>query len=230
MDRVKVPNGASVDAEGVHVEVTGELVPIVQVNLEMGKSIYFEHHILLAKDPNLRIGIHPLGRGLARRLLGGLPLLLLGAEGPGHIAFSRDGVGEIVAVPLEGGREVDVLEHRFVCATGGVDYGYTRVKGLFNMLGSATGFWMDRFRGTGLVILHAYGNVVERDLGPGEAIDIEPGAWLYKDPAVSMQMHLTSLRQGLFASSQGFSMARFTGPGRIAYQSLTPMLEYQAGE
>ncbi len=29
--------------------------------------------------------------------------------------------------------------------------------------------------------------IFERDLAPGEAIDIEPGAWLWKDPSVTMQ-------------------------------------------
>lgn len=39
----------------------------------------------------------------------------------------------------------------------------------------------------GLVLLHGYGNVFERNLQPGESLDIEPGAWLWKDPSVSMQ-------------------------------------------
>ena len=177
----------------------------------------------------MELGLHPLGRGLSRRLLGGLPLVLLGARSAGRISFSRDGVGQMVALSLAG-EAVDVMEHRFVCASENVSYGYQRVRGLFNMFGSGTGFWLDRFEGTGLVLLHAYGNVVERSLGAGEEVDIEPGAWLYQDPGVGMQMHLVSLRQGLFASSQGFTMARLRGPGRIAYQSLTPMLEQKPGE
>jgi uncharacterized protein (AIM24 family) len=211
------------------VRVHGELVPIAEVELAGGEGVYFEHHIILAKDPSVELVIHPLGRGLAKRMLGGLPLVLLAARGRGTISFSRDGAGQMVALNLSG-EAVDVLEHRFVCASEQVAYGYQRIRGLFNMFGSGSGFWMDRFEGTGLVLLHAYGNVVERTLGAGEEVDVEPGAWLYKDPSVGMQMHVVSLRQGLFASSQGFTMARFRGPGRIAYQSLTPVLEAQPGE
>jgi len=224
-----VPSGQEIEGPGVRIRVHGELVPIAEVELSDGEGVYFEHHIILSKDPSVELGMHPFGRGLARRLLGGLPLLLLEARGRGRIAFSRDGVGQMVALTLNG-EAVDVMEHRFVCASDHVSYGYQRVRGLFNMFGSGTGFWMDRFEGTGVVLLHAYGNVVERVLAAGEEVDVEPGAWLYKDPGVTMQMHLVSLRQGLFASSQGFTMARFRGPGRIAYQSLDPVLEAQPGE
>lgn len=217
-----VASGQELTLPGIRVQVHGELVPIAEVQLSGGQGIYFEHHVVLTKDPSLELRIHPLGKGLLKRMLGGLPLILLETKGTGSISFSRDGVGQMVGLSLAN-EAVDVLEHRFVCASDGVNYGYERVKGLFNMFGSGTGFWIDRFQGTGFVLLHAYGNVVERTLGAGEEVDIEPGAWLYKDPTVTMQMHLISLKQGLFASSQGFSMARFRGPGRIAYQSLTPV-------
>lgn len=51
--------------------------------------------------------------------------------------------------------------------------------------------------------LHGYGNVFEKELAPHEQIDIEPGGWLYKDLG-------------------GFSlfMNRFTGPGKVALQSM----------
>ncbi len=224
-----VPSGQEIEGPGARIRVHGELVPIAEVELTGGEGVYFEHHIILAKDPSVELTIHPLGRGLARRLLGGLPLVLLAARGSGRISFSRDGVGQMVALTLNG-EAIDVMEHRFVCASDHVTYGYQRVRGLFNMFGSGTGFWMDRFEGTGVVLLHAYGNVVERTLDVGEEVDVEPGSWLYKDPGVSMHMRLVSLKQGLFASSQGFTMARFRGPGRIAYQSLTPILEAQTGE
>jgi uncharacterized protein (AIM24 family) len=226
---VLVRSGQELDGQGIRVRIHGELVPIAEVGLAGGEGVYFEHHIVLSKDPSVELAIHPLGRGLARRLLGGLPLILLRAHGSGTISFSRDGVGQMVAINL-GGEAIDVMEHRFICASDQVRYGYQRVRGLFNMFGSGTGFWMDRFEGTGIVLLHAYGNVVERTLGAGEEVDVEPGSWLYKDPEVHMQMHVVSLRQGLFASAQGFTMARFRGPGRIAYQSLTPVLEVQSGE
>ncbi|SPF41149.1 hypothetical protein SBF1_2440003 [Candidatus Desulfosporosinus infrequens] len=37
----------------------GELVPMLTVELMDGQSIFFEHHILLWKHPDIKIGIRP---------------------------------------------------------------------------------------------------------------------------------------------------------------------------
>ena len=66
-----------------------------------------------------------------------------------------------------------------------MDYTFERVKGFANMLFGGTGFFIDKFGSSseGIIWLHGYGNVFEKKLAAGESIDIEPGGWLYKDPA-----------------------------------------------
>jgi uncharacterized protein (AIM24 family) len=97
-----------------------------------------------------------------------------------------------------------------------------RIKGLANVLFGGQGMYMDRFVTTntpGLVILHGYGNVFERRLAAGEAILVEPGAFLYKDASVTMQVEFQKLGSGLFGAT-GMSLAKMTGPGRIGIQSM----------
>lgn len=62
-------------------------------------------------------------------------------------------------------------------------------------------------------------------LGPGEAIDVEPGGWIYKDPTVSMQTIAQSLSSGIFGSAASFAFNRFVGPGRLGVQSMYVPLE-----
>ncbi len=81
---------------------------------------------------------------------------------------------------------------------------------------------MDRFITTstpGLLILHGYGNVFERRLGAGESIMVEPGAFLYKDSSVNMDVEFQKLGAGFFGGST-MSMAKLTGPGRVGIQSM----------
>src|SRR5439155_713966 len=78
-------------------------------------------HVLLWKDPQVTVSTMPL-RGGWKRLFAGLPLIMTQAQGPGHIAFSRDAPGEMVALPLQPGQAVDVREHVFMVATGQVTY------------------------------------------------------------------------------------------------------------
>lgn len=206
---------------GVTYHLDGELVPVLTV--EIGSvPVYFEHHVLLWKDTRTEIGIKSLS-GAFKRVLSGMPVFMTEAHGPGRIAFSRDGAGHLFAMHLNQGQSLDVREHQFLAATDQLDYTFTRVKGIANMLMSGTGFFIDTFtahKGDGILWLHGYGNVFEVFLNVGEQIDIEPGGWVYKDRSVTMETQFQKLSTGVFASSGQIVWNRFRGPGRVGIQSM----------
>ena len=215
------------------VRVEGELVPVVDIELGPRTGVYFEHHILLWKQPQVRLGFLGL-QNAGKRFFAGLQIFISTAQGPGNIAMSREAPGQIVALRIRPGQPpVDVREHQFLMATNGVAYDFYWQTGLANVFFSRSGLFIDRFSATneeGLLLLHGYGNVFEKQLGPGEQIDVEPGAWLWKDATVRMDT-VTVLQSGgggglmgaLGALVGGASlvMNRFTGPGRLGLQSMT---------
>jgi uncharacterized protein (AIM24 family) len=206
---------------GVSYHLDGELTPVLTVDVSR-TSVYFEHHILLWKHPTVQIRIKPMA-GALKRMVAGMQVFVTEASGPGMIAFSRDGPGHIVPIHLPQGRELEVREHQFLAATDAIDYSFTRVRGVSNMLFGGTGFFIDKFhshRGDGILWLHGYGNVFDKVLQPGESIDIEPGGWLYKEPGVRMETVVDRLTSGLFGAAVNLVVNRFTGPGRVGIQSM----------
>jgi uncharacterized protein (AIM24 family) len=202
-------------------QVEGEIVPSAEINLGAADSIFFEHHVMLWKDERVGMSVMQLPGGM-KRAFAGMPFIISVASGPGRIAFSRDATGELVVLPLHPGMELDVREHAFLLASNQIAYSFIKIKGLANILFGGQGMYMDRFVTTGspgLLILHGYGNVFERRLGPGETIMLEPGAFLYKDSSVTMEVEFIKIGQGLFGSKT-MSMAKMTGPGRIGIQSM----------
>jgi uncharacterized protein (AIM24 family) len=186
-----------------------------------GDSIFFEHHVMLWKDENVPMTILQLAGGM-KRAFAGMPFIVSVATGPGRIAFSRDATGELVVLPLHPGMELDVREHAFLLSSHQIAYSFVRIKGLANILFGGQGMYMDRFVTTGvpgLLILHGYGNVFERRLRLGESIMVEPGAFLYKDSTVTMQVEFQRLGSGFFGGTN-MSLARMTGPGRVGIQSM----------
>lgn len=206
---------------GVTYHLDGELVPALTIELPEGHTVYFEHHILLWKSTNLNIGVKQM-KGALKRMMAGIQIFVTEASGPGQIAFSRDGAGHILALHMAKGQELHVREHQFLAATQNIDYTFERVKGVANMLLGGTGFFIDKFhshQGEGILWLHGYGNVFEKVLAPGEQIDVEPGGWLYKESTVQMQTNIQRLSTGLLAG-MNLITNRFTGPGRVALQSM----------
>lgn len=217
-----LPTGVRNEAyAGVTYHIEGELVPVLQIELQ-AQAVYFEHYILLWKEPDVQIDVKAM-KGAFKRVMSGIPIFLTRASGNAKIAFSRDGAGHVIAMHMAAGEVIDVREHQFLAATESVEYGYTRVKGASNMLFSGSGFFIDSFecrQNAGILWLHGYGNMFEVTLGPGEQIDIEPGGWVYKDHSVQMQTQRQSLKTGVFASAGALVWNRFTGPGRVGLQSM----------
>ena len=57
-------------------------------------------------------------RGGWKRMMAGLPLIMMEAHGPGHIALSDNHAGEVIALPLQHGQRCGSSEHRFLCRDG----------------------------------------------------------------------------------------------------------------
>jgi len=161
--------------------------------------------------------------GAVKRKIAGLEFFVTRTAGAGHIAFSRDSPGQCVPLHLRQGEGLDVREHQFLAATDNLDYSFERIKGVQNMLLGGSGFFMDKFRasdGDAIVWLHGHGNVFLVALGDGEQLDVEAGAWLYKDPSVQLEAVTMGLKSGVFGGGGKLTWNRFTGPGRLAIQTL----------
>jgi uncharacterized protein (AIM24 family) len=155
------------------------------------------------------------------------------AQGPGHIAFSKDEPGEVIALPLHPGKAVDVREHLLMVATGNVAYDwissniwFTTRNGNERETHYPLGMYLDRFSvgggQPGLLLLHGAGNVFVRNLAPGEMILVKPTAFLMKDTSVNMHLHME--RPGASYRSwrtwgERYLWLRLYGPGRVAVQS-----------
>ncbi|GAB4007294.1 AIM24 family protein [Nocardioides ultimimeridianus] len=215
------------------VQIEGDLVPVADFALDAGDSVYFSHHNLLWAEPGVRITNHPNAGGW-KRLLAGMPSYMLDATGPGRIGISDNHAGEVIAVPLPAGGAMWVREHRFLAATGSIDYTFVRT-GMWFQTGYGDdrethyplGMYDDVFvarEQPGLLLLHAPGNSFIRDLAPGEHILVQPRSLLYKDLSVQMGLHLEAPSMRGWSTWRRFQVRtmflRLVGPGRVAVHSV----------
>ena len=179
--------------------------------------------MLLWKETQVDIELKKLPGGIKRKIAG-LEYFVTRTSGSGRIAFSPADMspGQCVPMHLSQGEGLDVREHQFLAATDNLDYSFERIKGVQNMLLGGSGLFMDKFRakdGDALVWLHGHGNVFLVNLGDGEQLDVEAGAWLYKDPSVQLEAVTMGLKTGLMGGGGKLTWNRFTGPGRLAIQT-----------
>jgi len=213
-------------------QIEGEYVPVCDFNLAAGDAVYFAHHTLLWRDLSVTLQRMSL-KGSLKRIFAGMSVVMTEAVGPGHIAFSADVPGEVVAIPLQRGQSVHVREHVFLAATKSIAYDwhmcgvcfYTQT-GKDRETHFPIGNFLDEFSAAddhGLLLLHGGGNVFTRDLAAGEWLLIKPSAFLFRDPSVGMGMCLDST-PGIIQSQQ-ILWLQLVGPGRIGVQSAYPHVE-----
>lgn len=208
-------------------QIEGIYVPVADFNLASGDSVYFAHHVLLWKDVQVEIKRMPLA-GAFTRMLAGLPIVMTAAHGPGHIAFSRDEPGEMIALPLQHGQSIDVREHLLLAATSNVNYSWFDTGVWFSTRRDndteyhyPLGQFMDRFTALerpGLLLLHASGNVFVRELAAGQSLLVKPTALVYKDHSVNMSLNI-QYPTGYWVNSHRLIWLHLVGPGRVAIQS-----------
>ena len=126
----KIDNG---QGPGLTYRVEGELVPVLHIRTDGTMPIFFEHHVILWKDPAMQIGMHQL-QGAFKRVIAGMPVFMTETQSPGEVAFSRDDPGHVLSIHLQPGQAILVREHQFLAATGNVAYTLTGSRGVSNML------------------------------------------------------------------------------------------------
>ena len=85
-----------------HCQIEGTTVPVADFSLAAQEMIYFSHHALLWTDPSTRLTNMSM-RGGWKRMKAGMPLIMMEAHGPGHMALSDNAAGEVIALPLRTG-------------------------------------------------------------------------------------------------------------------------------
>ncbi len=217
-----------------HCQIAGTAVPVAEFSLAQDDWIYFSHHVLLWTDTVARLGNMPM-RGGWNRVMAGLPLIMVEARGPGHLALSDNHAGEVVALPLHHGQQMWVREHRFLCATGNIGYDW-QSNDVWYVTGTGddqethypmgqSGDVFTARDAPGLLLLHAPGNTFIRDLQPGQSLLVQPSSLLYRDVSVRVNLHLEYPRNRGFAFwssrwSYRSIWVRLHGPGRVAVQSV----------
>lgn len=100
-------------APGLVYRIEGELVPVLHMQLDGSVPIYFEHHVILWKDPGMQIGMHQM-KGAFKRIVAGMPVFMTECKSAGDVAFSRDDPGHVLSLHLQPGQAILVREHQFL--------------------------------------------------------------------------------------------------------------------
>ena len=205
-------------------EIKGGAFPIVICTLQKGETMKNETGSMAFMTSNMNMDTNTGGgllKGLGRALAGDTVFLnFFTAESDGEqIGFSSCTPGKIMAIKLDGSNTIIGQKNAFLAAEESVDIDiYFRNKlgtGIFG----GEGFILQKFTGNGMVFLEIDGEVIEKDLEPGEKLLVDPGHIAAMEESIDFDIErVKGAKNVLFG--EGLFFSKLTGPGKVWIQTM----------
>jgi len=206
-------------------KIIGDVMQALQINLRQGEEVFAEAGAMLYMGPGIELQAKMQGglmKGLMRKFLAGESLFMSAFRcntATAHMALANPIAGKIFPLELNG---TTVLAERnaYLCAIGNVDLSVAFTKKFGAGLFGGEGFILQKLSGNGLVFLHAGGNMLEFNLGPGEQLRVDTGCIVSMAETVVYDIQFVGgFRNALFGG-EGLFYATLTGPGHVVLQTL----------
>ena len=209
--------------------IVGTTMPVLEFALGANDAIISEAGELSWMTQTIQMTTHTqMGGGggflgAIKRVAGGGSLFMteyraIGA--PGEVAFATRVPGHIVPVEVGPGHEFMVHRHGFLCATAQIELGVGFQQSLGAGIFGGDGFLLQRISGYGMAWLELSGEVIVKDLRPGETLRVHPGHVGAFQSSVSFQITRVPGLKNMIFGGDGIFLAALTGPGRVWLQTL----------
>ena len=209
--------------------IVGTTMPVLECLLTPGESLISEAGELSWMTQTIAMTTHTQmagGGGIfgaIKRVAGGGTLFMTEytAQGmAGEVAFAAKIPGHILPLEIGPGHEVLIHRHGFLCATPQIQLGVGFQQSLGAGIFGGDGFLLQKVSGLGTAWLELGGEVVVRDLQPGETLRVHPGHVGAFQSSVSFQITRIQGIRNMFFGGDGIFLAALTGPGRVWLQTL----------
>jgi uncharacterized protein (TIGR00266 family) len=209
--------------------IVGTTMPVLEVLLQPGEQLISEAGELSWMTQSITMSTHTQMAGgggffgALKRVAGGGTLFMTeytAYGSPGEVAFCTKVPGHILPVEIGQGHEFMLHRHGFLCATPQVQLSVGFQQSLGAGIFGGDGFLLQKVNGMGTCWLELSGEVVIRDLAPGETLRVHPGHVGAFQGSVSFQITTIPGIKNMIFGGDGIFMAALTGPGRVWLQTL----------
>lgn len=213
----------------MQTRIQGTTMPVLDVQLDPNESIFSESGELSWMTGSIQMTTHTqMGGGgglfgVLKRVAGGGSIFMTeyrAVQYPGEVSFATKVPGHIVPVQVAPGQEYLVHRHGFLCATPQVTISVGFQQSLGAGIFGGSGFLLQRIAGYGMAWLELSGELIMKNLAPGETLLVHPGHVGAFQASVGFQITTVPGIRNLIFGGDGIFLAVLTGPGTIWLQTL----------
>jgi len=208
-------------------KISGAMMQTVEIDLAPGETVFSQTACMCWMNDLIDMDTHTGGglmSGFMRSLGGGSFFVTdFTSRGNGHVAFAPRFPGVIMPIVLRPGQSLICRKETFLVAEKSVQLEIAWQQRLGAGLFGGQGFVLQKVTGPGTVFLDLSGEVVERDLAPGERLLVNAGHVGIMDPTIHFDIQMVKGFKNILFGGEGLFLATLTGPGHVALQSMPIM-------
>lgn len=204
--------------------INGTVMQTVSIDLMPGETVFSQTNCMCWMNDAISMNTNTGGgmfSGLKRSFGGGSFFITdFTATGDGHVAFAPRFPGTMMPVQLAAGQSLICRKETFLCAEKSVTLEIAFQKRLGAGFFGGEGFILQKVTGPGTVFLDLSGEVVEKNLAPGERLLVHAGHVGAMDPSIGFDIQMVRGFKNILFGGEGLFLATLTGPGHVALQSM----------
>lgn len=205
--------------------IIGDTMPAVEVEFEApGESMYTQSGGMAWMTEGIEMSTNARGglmKGLGRMFAGeSMFMATYRAERAGSsIAFASTVAGRVLPVDVGANGGLICQKGAFLCAQETVELNITFSKKFSAGLFGGEGFILQDLSGSGIAFLEIDGDMVERELAPGEVLKVDTGNVVAFERSVSYEVETVKGLGNIFFGGEGLFLTKLVGPGRVIMQT-----------
>ncbi len=204
--------------------IEGKPFPVAIVTLENNESVVCQKGAMTWMSPN--VAMQTKGGGIGKmfsRALSGEAMfqnIYTAQGGQGQIAFGASVPGEIMSVEMKPGMSIVAQKSAFLASSPDVTFEMFFQKKLGAGFFGGEGFIMQKFSGSGMLLLEIDGSLISYTLEAGQSLLIDTGYLAAMDATCSIDIETVKGVGNALLGGEGFFNTKVTGPGRIWLQTM----------
>ena len=205
-------------------EIQGAPYPVGVVHMDAGEKVICQKGAMTWMTPNMKMETSGGGIGkMFSRAISGESLFqntYTAEGGPGMIAFGSSFPGDMIAIDLQPGQTIVAQKTAFLASAATVSYEMFFQKKVGAGFFGGEGFIMQKFSGSGMLLLEIDGSVIKYDLAAGESMLIDTGYLAAMDATCSIEIETVKGLGNALLGGEGFFNTKVTGPGTLWLQTM----------
>lgn len=206
-------------------QIIGDMMPAIEVTFDApGEGMYTQSGGMSWMTEGVEMSTNTKGglmKGIGRMFAGeSLFMATYRAQRPGAmIAFASTVAGRILPVNVSANGGLICQKGAFLCAQESVNLSITFSKKLSAGLFGGEGFILQDLSGAGMAFLEVDGDLVEKELQPGEVLKVDTGNVVAFERSVGYEVETVKGLGNIVFGGEGLFLTRLVGPGKVYLQT-----------